>query len=608
MQTSPRVTSNASVNDRWAAWATPGLALLLLAFSAWLGSCLLSTDRQNVADDAYITFTYARNLVEGHGLRFNESDPLVTAGCSTELHLLYSAAAVALGIDPLLATRALSLAAVLGLGILLGLAAARWVGAAWDTGLLVGAMAAWCLLLLPETRVHLASGMETLLFTLVHGFVLVWAAGACVRPEAPGRGRIAVGSLLLCALVLSRPEGWMLALLYAAALVVARAPRSGLASSLRECRGLLLMAAGVVVAYFAWRWMTFGSLRANPYYVKSANAIFGNDGTWLPGFSDTLRFALLRLVPAMILVCLIGYALALESRVWLPICALLVPSLCILLLYTRVIHEMAGGFRYEYPLLLPWLAAAIAGVVVLSLRSKAAFRAGLICAVFVFPALAAPVRPALWDYAQHARSAAQPWLSGRSLDNALVRAGRDLGESSLQSRASVLLSAAGQIPWYSRFTSIDWIGLNDTKLSGREALSIAEVWEYIAQRNPDVVQSVLPPAARLDSSREEDQNFSSKNVQTTLDGRGSALFQHWNQEKFRSMAWAEMRWLRENCVFGACYKLGDAWGEEWWVFLYVRKDSPHRQELLERLRASHRADQRSDLSQVFAFDPRLLTN
>jgi hypothetical protein len=61
-------------------------------------------------------------------------------------------------------------------------------------------------------------------------------------------------------------------------------------------------------------------------------------------------------------------------------------------------------------------------------------------------------------------------------------------------------------------------------------------------------------------------------VQATLRGRGSELFERWNPELFSQMVFAEMQWVRENCVFGACYKLGDAWGDNWWVFLYVRKD------------------------------------
>ena len=606
MQNSLPGPADASHRQQLPAWVPLGLALVLLGFTAWLGACMLGSDRQLVADDAYITFGYARNLCEGHGMRFNPSDVAPTPGCSTELHLLISAAAIAAGFDPLVATRVLSLFAVLAIGVLLGVCAARVVGASLISGLLVGAAAAWLLLLLPETALHLSSGMETLIFTLVHACVLAWVAGACAQARAPSLPRLGVGALAFAALVSCRPEGWILAVLYVPALVVARVPRDGARSALRDCRGTLIVVACVIAGYFSWRWSVFGSLLANPYYVKSSNAIFGSAGAWLPGFADTLRFVLLRGLPLLFLLALFAHALRLEARIWLPVAALLAPSMCVLLLHTRVIHEMSGGFRYEYPMLVPALAALVAGVVALSLRSRRAFGLVWSTAVFVLPALAAPVRPPLWDYAQHARSAALGWLEPRPADNAMARAGLDLGQSGLREQATLLLSAAGQIPWYSRFTSIDWVGLNDTRLSGREALTIEQVWQYIEQRHPDVVQTILPPAAQLEQGFEHDPNFQSANVQTTLAGRGSGLFQHWDPARLRDMFWAEMRWVREHCVFGACYKLGDAWGDDWWVFLYVRKDSAHRDALLDVLRRSRRTDKASDLGSVFPFDPRRL--
>ncbi len=607
MQTSSRAHSNLGGMRLGGVNLELVLALLLLGFTAWYGSCRLGSERTQVADDAYVAFSYARNLAEGHGFRFNASDASPTPGCSTELNVLYSAVAIRLGFDPLVASRALALFSVLAIGVMLGLVAAALMRARWSAGLLAGAAAAWGLMLMPETSLHLSSGMETLLFALVHAATLAWASWTAARVRGPDLLATSIGAVLLAALVLVRPEGWILALLYAAALIGARVPRAGLPRALRECAGVTLVAIAAVVVMFAWRHATFGHLLGNPYFVKSQNAIFGSDGAWLPGLADVARFALLRLLPAILVVGLAASAMAFEARVWVPATCLLAPSLIVLALYTRAIHEMAGGFRYEYPLIVPWIGAGVGALLALSLRSRTAYRALLASVVFVVPALAAPVRPPLWDYLQHARSNALAWCDRRVPDNALSRAGRDLELTQLGSRATILLSAAGQIPWYSRFTALDWIGLQDTKLSGREALGIDEVWSYIDSRNPDVVQSILPPAAALDGKRESDANFCSEFVQATLSGRGSELFQHWDPKRFAEMVYREMRWVRERCVFGACYKLGDRWGDEWWVFLYVRKDSAHRDALLGVLRESKRADTDTDLTRLFAFDPRLLT-
>ncbi len=607
MQTSSRAHSNLGGMRPHGVNLELVFALLLLGFTAWYGSCRLGSERTQVADDAYVAFSYARNLVEGHGFRFNALDASPTSGCSTELNVLYSAAAIRLGFDPLVAARALALFSVLAIGVMLGIVAAALIRARWSAGLLAGAAAAWGLMLMPETSLHLSSGMETLLFALVHAATFGWASWSCARVRGPGLVATSIGAVLMAALVLVRPEGWLLALLYAAALVGARVPRAGLPGALRECAAVTIVAIVAVVVLFAWRYATFGHLLGNPYYVKSQNAIFGSDGAWLPGLADVARFAILRLVPAILVIALAASALAFEARVWVPATCLLAPSLIVLALYTRAIHEMAGGFRYEYPLIVPWIGAGVGALLALSLRSRATYRALLASVIFVVPALAAPVRPPLWDYLQHARSNALAWCDRRVPDNALSRAGRDLELTQLGSRATILLSAAGQIPWYSRFTAIDWIGLEDTKLSGREALSIDEVWSYIDSRNPDIVQSILPPAAVLDGQQQSDANFRSELVQATLAGRGSELFQHWDSRRLAEMVYGEMRWVREHCVFGACYKLGERWGDEWWVFLYVRKDSAHRDALLGALRGSKRSDMETDLTRLFAFDPRRLT-
>jgi hypothetical protein len=162
------------------------------------------------------------------------------------------------------------------------------------------------------------------------------------------------------------------------------------------------------------------------------------------------------------------------------------------------------------------------------------------------------------------------------------------------------------VPWHSRLRSIDWVGLNDEHLAGREALTLDDVWRYIDGERPDLVMSILPPAAGDGADRAGDANFASANVQRTLGGRGSALFEHWDRERVAEMFWREMRYVRAGYEFGACYKLGTAWGDEWWVFAYVRRDSPQRARIQAVFASSTRADRASDLSKTFPFDPRNL--
>ena len=67
------------------------------------------------------------------------------------------------------------------------------------------------------------------------------------------------------------------------------------------------------------------------------------------------------------------------------------------------------------------------------------------------------------------------------------------------------------------------------------------------------------------------------------------------------MFWREMRYVRDQTVFGACYDLpGD-----WVLLAYIRRDSPHREPLERGFTASTRAGcDRPDLKALYVNDPR----
>jgi arabinofuranosyltransferase len=569
------------------------LGLAALAFLAWILACLVNSAQFRAADDAFITYVYGRNLAEGHGLRYNPTDAEPTSGASSLLHVLFAAAAWRAGADPLVATRALGVAALLAVAVATGLAAARATRCGAGAGLLAGAAVVLAIALLPETTVHLSSGMETLLFFSLHALAAAWAVGVAARERPPSVAAGLAGALIGVALLLSRPEGGLLAAGWLAAAAFARSalwPGRGAGRELRALAPAWVALGLAAVGLAVWHAAYFGHLLPNPYYVKSANRIFGSSGEALPGLDTTWRFALMRFLPLAGLAALLARWAGAGRRALAPAAWLALPSAVVLALYARAVHEMAGGYRYEWPLLAPLFAGAAVALGALRRRSKASFAGALAAGGIAVPLLYSPLPPPILNWLSHPRSAATVWLEGRNQGNALERLGLDLAETGLGQRATILLSGAGQVPWHSRFRAIDWIGLNDNVLSGRAALSIEEVWRYIEDQKPDVVYSILPPAAPGSSSPEEDPNFQGASVQRTLAGRGSALFSHWNPERFAEMVWREMTFIRDRCELGAAYELGGAWGDAWWLYAYVRNDSPHREVLMGTLRGSKRAD------------------
>lgn len=588
-------------------WLEAALLAVGLAFVAWFLACVTAKHKNEPADDAFITYVYARNVSEGHGLRYNATDAEPTSGASSLLHVFTSAAAISAGLDPLAATRALGITLLLSLALVFGLLGASVTRAPPVPACLAGLAVVFLLGLLPETATHLASGMDTLLFTATHAYVAAWAAWiAADERRTIGPGRWALGVLALALLALARPEGGLLGGAYLVVLALLRRPRGTLASGVIAVLPVALAHVALLGALALWRWSYFGDLLSNPYYVKVSNAIFGSDGELLPGAATTARFALVRLVPAALL------ALALAAAVRAPVEAvrrgfwLLIPAVVVMFAYSRAIHEMAAGFRYEYPLLVPFAGALVVGLCALRVAAPAQFGVTLACSTVAVPLLAAPPNLDLAVWLAHPRSVATSWWPQFRPTNALARLGLDLGESGLEQDATILLSGAGQVPWFSRLRAIDWIGLNHNRLSGREAMSVEAMWKYIDSLGPDVAFSILPPAAPGSTGPENDPNFLGAHVQRTVRGRGSALFEHWQHERVVESFWREMLWLRERCEFATCYRLGDAWGDAWWVLVYVRKDSPYRERLLEVLSQSKRADPDEDLGAAFAFDPRLL--
>jgi len=590
-------------NESSTGWRTWAAVIALAGFIAWLLACVLNAGRDGVADDAFITFTYARNLAEGFGLRYNATDAAPTSGASSLLHAFFAAAAIRAGADPLIATRALSLAAFVLLGAAFGASAARAVRIPIGVGCLAGLATCGVWGLMSESVTHLTSGMETMLFTLAHGLVACWALLAATQHK---RWLAWAGLAPLTMLLMTRPEGGMLALAYVAVVALARGDDLGFVGALRGQAALFVAVLAAIVALAVWHVSYFGHLYPNAYHVKVDNAIFGSSGAWLPGVDTTARFVFARWLPLAGIVAALAVVVHTPRSVVRRALWLLAPSTLVALGYSRAIHEMAAGLRYEFPMLAPLWLALVVGLCALYERAPKRFYATLWLGALGAPLLAGPVSPPAFIWLQHPRSVATTWLSETPKSNALARLGLDLAETGLGQDASILLSGAGQVPYYSRWRAIDWIGLNHNEFSGRDALTIEELWREIDALAPDACFSILPPASPGALSPQDDPNWNCANVQRTLGGRGSALFEHWNATRLRESFWREMKWIRDHCEFAGAYKLGQAWGDDWWVLVYVRRDSSHRERVLETLSRSARVDRESDLGATFPFDPRRL--
>ena len=234
------------------------------AFGILIGSVFLAhaLALACVAEDAFISFRFARNLADGLGPIWNPGDPPVE-GYTNFLWVLVSALLHSLDLDPALGSQVLGSAASLGTLFYTYRCGARLLGWSPTAALapclflaLSGPFATWA-----------GSGMETNVFGLfllvgVYHFGLYWRDAR--RPDLFA----CFGALLLA--MLTRPEGVLVyGLLLGVAIWVARGRP---AAVLRDFAAPVLLSLGLFAVYFAWRWSYYGHPLPNTFYAKTGGS------------------------------------------------------------------------------------------------------------------------------------------------------------------------------------------------------------------------------------------------------------------------------------------------------------------------------------------------
>jgi hypothetical protein len=213
-----------------------------------------------VSDDAFISFRYAENFVEGLGLVFNAGERV--EGYTNFAWTMLIAAAVRAGADPIAFAQGAGIACYAATIVLLAWTA-RKAGAALPA-------AALGLALHEHAQVFATGGLETAMFTLL-ATALVVAAARAARP-----GGFALAGFLGVLATMTRPDG---ALLYAVALALA-ARRSAAARSWLPLAAAALPGVVLYLPYFAWKWSYYGYPLPNTFYAKSAGSPYPAQGLY----------------------------------------------------------------------------------------------------------------------------------------------------------------------------------------------------------------------------------------------------------------------------------------------------------------------------------------
>jgi hypothetical protein len=399
-----------------------------------------------VADDAYISFRYARHFAEGLGLVWNPGERV--EGYTNFLWVLVLGAGATLGFDPEIVARFLGFLA--GLGVLLALAAfgARrlgwqdpWIWAA--PGLLVA---------MRHFPTWANGGLETMTFALLVTAGLVRFVVERERGWLPW-----ASSFLLSLATLTRPDGLLFLGVAAVALLWETARQPG------RLRAWLAFAAplSMVAGHVAFRWVYYGDLVPNVFYAKALGAHWAQGITYFGQFHRDSGLAWF-VVPA-----LLGAGFRRE-RADLVFAAAIV-------LYVVYLLRVGGDF-YEFRMLVPVLplAAWLATDLPRSLPVKESQRRPVSVAVLALAAIVTNVASA-GTADRFVRNGIASVRSMRIYSRDRVEQGELLAglvaRDALPADLRIATAGAGALPYVSRLYTVDVLGLNDESVARQGEVS-----------------------------------------------------------------------------------------------------------------------------------------
>jgi len=239
-----------------------GAAAMFVLQCCWVGHAAI--------DDAFITFSFSKNLALGHGPLYSHG--VLAEGYSTFLWMVLVAIPLVLtrGAFPLAAARVMAAP----FALLLGWAVFRMARACGASRL----TAALCVLLLSlntDLAVAYLTGMETLPYVAVLAFAFALTVQSLVHGRCHKSAPWAALAVALMRIDGFIPAGFLLGCLFLRDLCQSsRQPlRSSLRSSLRSwIRGVVVTYAPPLAVYalwFLWRWHYYGLLLPSTYYAKS---------------------------------------------------------------------------------------------------------------------------------------------------------------------------------------------------------------------------------------------------------------------------------------------------------------------------------------------------
>lgn len=432
----------------------------------------------SIDEDAYISFRYARNLISGEGLVFNPGERV--EGITNLLWTLLIAAASRIsGVS--LPTIALVLGGLCG--ALTMLVAYRWcrkelvsVGVPTTSAAYVALVVPLLLALAPGFAAYAVSGLETPLFTLlVTGGLYLLSRTGTMRS-------VALGSVLLGAAAMTRPEGALFIMFGGLACALRPGPGRGARAVASVVPGL-----AIVLTLIFWRLWYYGSLVPNTFFAKAG----GKEIMWRWGLPYVQDAAMSLWLPLALLLIL-GGAVLNRGFLFRSIAVLVaLPAWCAYVTYVG--GDYMPFFRFFVPLLPAAYVFAVPGFAV-ALTAFGAVRGVSMSARIAVAAagIGAFVATSVMQFPDQFRAEADNKAESTAWYEHRVSAAQWL--NSQEPEILVAANAVGALGYHSDVRVLDMLGLNDPHIArygqrDPESFPGHQVGdgEYVLSREPDYI-------------------------------------------------------------------------------------------------------------------------
>lgn len=396
-----------------------------------------------IQDDAYISFRYAQNFAEGHGLVFNVGDRV--EGYSNFLWTFILGTVNKVGVDSETFVFLFSILLIPIIYFLFRTLASNW---RLSEKAIVGASTA--LLFNFSFSSYLSGGLETPLQTLLFLLTLVLASFSDKR-----RWMLAVQSVIFGLLILNRMDSGLLVLataLYYTYFVVTY-NSSNFDKLIRM--GLLSVPGLVIISiWIVWKYNYYGDVVPNTYYAK----IGANSSSvliWAKGLAFVIFFAAAYfLLPSLLLLVKWRQVTFILRKIKFQI-DFIVLAVLIVLLYNAYFIYVGGDFmefRFQVPLMPIYLLLMFS--VVSRLELVRLFTILLVVSSILYSVLfkgAISGFESISYLKNHISMERQDWRG----------IGEELREMFGNEAVTIAVSPAGAIPYFSGLRTIDMLGLND---------------------------------------------------------------------------------------------------------------------------------------------------